>query len=65
MCKLCIDIIFPNKSPTMLVFGYEILQCDDVEKLIKKRRGTDATDLPLYHVTIEDTFDTIPQSSVF
>ena len=34
---------------------YEVLQCRPVEKLIKKRKIADET--PLYHVTIEETYD--------
>ena len=48
----------------MLVFRYEILQCGNVEKLIKKRSGTDATDPPLDYVTIEDTFDNIKRAHI-
>lgn len=40
-----------------LLTKFEILQCGDVEKLIKKRE-TD-NDTPVYYVTIEDTFDII------
>ena len=47
MCKRCSDIIFLIKYPPMLVFIYETLQCGDLEKLIKKRRGTNAT---LYYI---------------
>ena len=41
-------------------FRYEIVQCGDVEKLIKKREKPD--DEPIYYVTIEDTYDTIKRA---
>ncbi|XP_052792275.1 KRAB-A domain-containing protein 2-like [Mya arenaria] len=41
---------------------YEILQCGDVEKLIKKR--THPEESPLYYVTIEDTFDVIKRAHI-
>ena len=46
----------------LLYFGYEILQCGDVENLIKKRIHLD--DSPLYYVTLEDTFDAIKRAHV-
>ena len=57
--KRCRTIIFPIKSPPMLIFRYEILLGGDMEMLKKKRSETNATDPPLYYVTIEDTFDII------
>ena len=36
---------------------YEVLQCSDVEKLIKKRKSPE--DHPVYYATIEDTYDII------
>lgn len=41
---------------------YEILQCGDIEKLIKKRINND--DPPLYYATLEDTFDIISKAHV-
>ena len=41
-------------------FRYEIVQCGDVAKLIKKREKPD--DEPIYYVTIEDTYDTIKRA---
>ncbi|XP_052791955.1 KRAB-A domain-containing protein 2-like [Mya arenaria] len=41
---------------------YEIIQCGDVEKLIKKR--THPEESPLYYVTIEDTFDVIKRAHI-
>ena len=41
---------------------YEILQCGDVEKLIKKRNSLDEDSL--YYVPIEDTFDVIKRAHI-
>ena len=46
------NIIKPNS-----IFRYEVLQCGDVEKLVKKRKSADET--LVYYVIIEDTFDVI------
>ena len=39
---------------------YEVLQCGDIEKLIKKRRQSE--DDILYYVSIEDTYDIIKRA---
>ena len=49
-------------SVNLFIFRYEILQCGDVGKLIKKRTHMD--DSPLYYVTLEDTFDVIKRAHV-
>ena len=36
---------------------YQILQCGDIEKLIKKRKTEQEE--PIYHVCIENTYDVI------
>lgn len=41
---------------------YEVLQCGDVEKLMKKRKSPD--DLTVYYVTIEDTYDIISKAHI-
>ena len=41
---------------------HEILQCGDVEKLIKKYAKPD--DTPLYYVTTEGTFDVIKRAHI-
>ena len=41
---------------------YEILQCGDVEKLIKKRKSEDID--PVYFVSIEETFGVINRSHI-
>ena len=38
----------------------DILQCGDVEKLIRKRRAP--TDTPLYYSTIEDSYDVLKRA---
>jgi hypothetical protein len=43
-----------------LLSKYELLQCGDVEKLIKKRESPD--EHPVYYVTIEDTYDIIQRA---
>jgi len=40
-----------------IFFRYEIMQCEDVEKLIKRRQ--DPEESPVYYVSIEDTFEVI------
>jgi len=40
-----------------MFFRYEIMQCGDVEKLIKRRQDPDES--PVYYVSIEDTFELI------
>ena len=45
-----------------LFFRYEILQCGDIEKLIKRRLEPD--DDPVYYVSIEDTYDAIKRAHV-
>ena len=42
---------------TLLHYRYEVLQCGDVEKLIRKRK--DPAESPCYYTTLEDTFDVI------
>jgi len=39
---------------------YEILQCDDAEKLIKKRKNPDES--TLYYVSLKDTFEVIKRA---
>ena len=41
---------------------YEVLQCGNVEKLIKKR--TSPVDRPVYFATIEDTYDIITKAHI-
>jgi len=41
---------------------YEILQCGDVEKLIRKRKNPDES--ALYYVSEEDTFDVIKRAHI-
>ena len=41
---------------------YEVLQCGDAEKLIKKRQTPDET--PVYYVSIEDTYDIVKRAHV-
>ena len=36
---------------------YEILQCGNLEKLIKKRKNPEES--PMYYLSIEDTYDVI------
>ena len=43
-------------------FRYEVLQCGDVEKLIKKRAT--AEEPTLYYVSIEDTYDIIKRAHI-
>ena len=45
-----------------LLNKYEILECGDVQKLIKKRQTPD--ELPVYYASIEDTFDIIKKAHV-
>ncbi|XP_068247605.1 KRAB-A domain-containing protein 2-like [Palaemon carinicauda] len=45
-----------------LLSKYEVLQCGDVEKIIKKRQTLDET--PVYYVSIEDTFDIVKRAHV-
>ncbi|XP_068234280.1 KRAB-A domain-containing protein 2-like [Palaemon carinicauda] len=45
-----------------LMSKYEVLQCGDVEKIIKKRQTLDET--PVYYVSIEDTFDIVKRAHV-
>ena len=45
-----------------LLSKYEILQCGDVEKLIKKRESPE--ERPVYYVTIEDTYDIIQKTHI-
>ena len=41
---------------------YELLQCGDVEKLIKKRKSPE--DPPVYYAIIEDTYDIISKAHI-
>ena len=41
---------------------YEVLQCGDVEKLIKKRKSPE--ERPKYYATIEDTYDIISKAHI-
>ena len=43
-------------------YRYEVLQCGDVERLIKKRQTPD--ERPVYYVSIEDTFDVIKKAHI-
>ncbi|XP_045112503.1 KRAB-A domain-containing protein 2-like [Portunus trituberculatus] len=45
-----------------LLSKYEVLQCGDIEKLIKKRQTPDET--PVYYVSIEDTYDIVKRAHV-
>ena len=45
-----------------LLSKYEVLQCGDVEKIIRKRQTSDET--PVYYVSIEDTFDIVKRAHV-
>ena len=45
-----------------MIFRYEVLQCGDVEKLIRKRK--EPTDSPIYYATIEDTYDIIKRAHI-
>ena len=45
-----------------LISKFEILQCGDVEKLIKKQLREE--DTHLYYVSIEDTFDIIERAHI-
>ncbi|XP_068220838.1 KRAB-A domain-containing protein 2-like [Palaemon carinicauda] len=45
-----------------LLSKYEVLQCGDLEKIIKKRQTLDET--PGYYVSIEDTFDIVKRAHV-
>jgi len=61
---LCIIEIttIPSKYDICLFmhFRYEVLQCGDVEKLIKKRTAPE--DPPVYYVCIEDMYDIIKRA---
>ena len=52
-----------KKSPRWLYFlkKYELLQCGDVQKLIRKKPNQEH---PLYFATIEDTFDIIKRGDI-
>lgn len=43
-----------------LLNKYEVLQCGDVEKIIRKRQTSDET--PVYYVSIEDTLDIVKRA---
>ena len=45
-----------------MIFRYEVLQCGDVEKLIRKRK--EPTESPIYYATIEDTYDIIKRAHI-
>ncbi|XP_068224298.1 KRAB-A domain-containing protein 2-like [Palaemon carinicauda] len=45
-----------------LLSKYEVLQCGDVEKIIKKRQTL--YESPVYYVSIEDTFDIVKRAHV-
>ena len=45
-----------------MITRYEVLQCGDVVKLIRKRK--EATDSPIYYATIEDTYDIIKRAHI-
>ena len=45
-----------------MIFRYEVLQCGDVEKLIRKRK--EPTESPIYYTTIEDTYDIIKRAHI-
>ena len=45
-----------------LLSKYEILQCGDVEKLIKKRESPE--ERPVYYVSIEDTYEIIKKAHI-
>lgn len=41
---------------------YEVLQCGDIDQLIKKRKTPD--ERPVYYVSIEDTYDIIKRAHI-
>ena len=47
----------------LLFIRYEILQCGDLEKLIKKRKYPEET--PMYYVSIEDTYDVVRRAHLY
>ncbi|KAK6178643.1 hypothetical protein SNE40_011172 [Patella caerulea] len=49
-----------NRHGYYLLSKFEILQCGDVEKLIKKRATQDEE--PVYYVCIEDTYDVVKRA---
>ncbi|KAK6195703.1 hypothetical protein SNE40_001075 [Patella caerulea] len=49
-----------NRYGYHLLSKFEILQCGDVEKLIKKRATQDED--PVYYVCIEDTYDVVKRA---
>ncbi|KAK6181585.1 hypothetical protein SNE40_009410 [Patella caerulea] len=49
-----------NRHGYYLLSKFEILQCGDVEKLIKKRATQDED--PVYYVCIEDTYDVVKRA---
>ncbi|XP_041356808.1 KRAB-A domain-containing protein 2-like [Gigantopelta aegis] len=53
----------PKKSPRQfyLITKYELLQCGDVQKLIRKKPNQEH---PLYFATIEETFDIIKRAHI-
>ncbi|XP_041347189.1 KRAB-A domain-containing protein 2-like, partial [Gigantopelta aegis] len=53
----------PKKSPSQfyLLKKYELLQCGDVQKLIRKKLNQEH---PLYFATIEETFDIIKRTYI-
>ena len=51
-----------NRREYHLLTRYEILQCGDVEKLIKQRKSEDID--PVYFVYIEETFGVINRAHI-
>ncbi|KAK6181870.1 hypothetical protein SNE40_009648 [Patella caerulea] len=49
-----------NRHGYYLLSKFEIMQCGDVEKLIKKRATQDED--PVYYVCIEDTYDVVKRA---
>ena len=44
----------------IITYRYEVLQCGDVEKLIRRRQNPEES--PVYFVTIEKTYDVIKRA---
>ncbi|XP_041378019.1 KRAB-A domain-containing protein 2-like [Gigantopelta aegis] len=58
--KISVDPRKKTHHEYYLMSKFEILQCGDVEKLVKKSQTDE--DTPLYYVSIEDTFDVIKRA---
>ena len=61
--KVQLKFLKPSHITTYYILNrYEVLQCGDVEKLIKKRKSPE--DRPVYFATIEDTYDIITKAHI-